>query len=203
MCVCWWGENTGPPFSVSISSSVHGRVSGRQHKCVVRVLILAAAVVYLCVHIQCAALFVRSGGACHLPHSPQQRTQARGCSGSNSPSKHPPSHPGFPFSTRRFFPPAPSRPPFPLAHSAFPRQGPAAPSSFLLNHLLTLKSKPILVWKKKKKKTHTHTTRPGRDRVRDSRGRIEQRWGQNQRETDSVLFWSSSSWLRIKCNRIE
>ena len=156
VCVCWWGENTGPPFSVYISSSVHGRVSGRQHKCVVRVLILAAAVVYLCLHIQCAALFVRSGGACHLPHSPQQRTQARGCSGSNSPSKHPPSHPGFRrFFHQEIFPPAPSRPPFPLAHSAFPRQGPAAPSSFLLNHLLTLKSKPILVWKKKKD-THTH-----------------------------------------------
>ena len=54
---------------MSISSSVHGRVSGRQHKCVVRVLILAAAAVYLCVHIRCAALFVRSGGAYHLPPS--------------------------------------------------------------------------------------------------------------------------------------
>jgi hypothetical protein len=43
----------------------------------------------------------------------------------------------------RRFPPPPQ--PIPLAHSAFPRQGPAAPSSFLLNHLLTLKSKPILV----------------------------------------------------------
>lgn len=147
VCVCWWGENTGPPFSVSISSSVHGRVSGRQHKCVVRVLILAAAAVYLCVHIRCAALFVRSGGAYHLPHSPQQRTQAHGCSGLKQPQQAP--HPATldfdAFSTRRFFPPAPSHPPFPLAHSAFPRQGPAAPSSFLLNHLLTLKSKPILV----------------------------------------------------------
>ena len=55
-CVCWWGENTGPPFPMSLSSSVHGRVSGCQHKRVVRVLILAAAVVYLCVHILCAVL---------------------------------------------------------------------------------------------------------------------------------------------------
>lgn len=132
---------------MSLSSSVHGCVSGRQHKCVVRVLILAAAVVYLCVHILCAVLSVRSGGACHLPHSPQQRTQARDCSGLKQPQQGP--HPATldfdAFSTKRFFPPTSPRPPFPLAHSASPRQGPAAPSSFLLNHLLTLKSKPILV----------------------------------------------------------
>ena len=149
-CVCWWGENTGPPFPMSLSSSVHGRVSGCQHKHVVRVLILGAAVVYLCVHILCAVLSVRSGGACHLPHSPQQRTQARDCSGlkQHQQAPHPATLDFDAFSTRRFPPPPPPtspRPPFPLAHSASPRQGPAAPSSFLLNHLLTLKSKPILV----------------------------------------------------------
>lgn len=126
VCVCWWGENTGPPFSVSISSSVHGRVSGRQHKCVVRVLILAAAAVYLCVHIRCAALFVRSGGAYHLPHSPQQRTQAHGCSGLKQPQQAP--HPATldfdAFSTRRFFPPHHHTRPSPSPTVPFPARAP-------------------------------------------------------------------------------
>lgn len=133
---------------MSLSLSVHGCVSGRQHKCVVRVLILAAAVVYLCVCTSCVQFCLLGvGGPAIYPTPLNRGLRLVTAVGSNSPSKDPTQPPWISmlFPPRDFFPPTSPRPPFPLAHSAFPRQGPAAPSSFLLNHLLTLKSKPILV----------------------------------------------------------
>lgn len=113
------------------------------HEQVIYVPILGAAEMYMYVLILVCVCLLGKGSPpsspCCLP-----RTQASGCGGLKQLQQAPrPAALDFDAFSRRRFPPHP--PPFPLAHSAFPRQGPAAPSSFLLNHLLTLKSKPILV----------------------------------------------------------
>lgn len=97
----------------------------------------------MCVSTSCVPLSVRGAGPSIHPFPLHRGLRPVAAVGSSSSSKHPAQPPWI----SMLFPEGdfPPHPPFPLAHSAFPHQGPAAPSSFLLNHLLTLKSKPILV----------------------------------------------------------
>lgn len=141
MCVFWAGKEHRSTISC-VCRFVSGHVSGHQCGHVVYVPILAVAVVCVCVDILvCISVYWR-GSPIHLPPPLHGGLRSVAAADSSSSSKRPAQPPWismlFPEGD---FPP----PPFPLAHRAFPRQGPAAPSSFLLNHLLTLKSKPILV----------------------------------------------------------
>lgn len=143
VCVLRVGANTGPPFPVPVGSSM-AMCLDDQHEQVIYVPILGVAVMYICMSSFWCVSVCWGRGPIHPPPPVCQGLRPRAAVGSSSASKRPAQPPWismlFPEGD---FPPHP--PPFPLAHSAFPRQGPAAPSSFLLNHLLTLKSKPILV----------------------------------------------------------